>query len=65
MGSPVSSFPNAYCNSITRKHYRPNAARAAPVLTNTDYVRNGVPITLLIFLACNTFGFGLCELVGF
>ena len=57
MGLAVSSFPNANSASI-----RMNGESIAQ---NSDFIKTGFFMSLVVLVLVNTVGFGLCSLFGF
>ncbi|KAI8646215.1 Sodium:sulfate symporter transmembrane region-domain-containing protein [Parasitella parasitica] len=57
MGLPVSGFPNM--TAISQEN-----AIGEPYLKTRDFIRNGVPCSVLIMICISTFGYLLMMLVG-
>lgn len=58
MGLPVSGFPNMNAISIVDEIGR-------PYLSTSDFLKNGVPSSLLALLVVTTFGYLLMSIVGY
>lgn len=57
MGLPVSGFPNM--TAISQEN-----ALGLPYLKTIDFLRNGVPCSILIMLCIVTLGYVLMEFTG-
>lgn len=57
MGLPVSGFPNM--TAISQEN-----TVGVPYLKTKDFIRNGVPCSILIMLCIATLGYVLMELTG-
>jgi phosphate transporter len=58
MGLPVSGFPNMNAISMVDEMGR-------EYLSTADFLRNGVPSSLLVLLVVTTIGYLLMSIVGY
>jgi phosphate transporter len=56
MGLPVSGFPNMTAISQEKRN-------GTPYLKTKDFLRNGVPCSILVMICICTIGYGLMSLV--
>lgn len=58
MGLPVSGFPNMNAISLEDE-------RGRPYLSTLDFIKTGIPASMIVFILINTLGYTIMALMNY